>query len=308
MTLDALKDLLRKYQIDALKTALTTPDTGKDLMTRTNGLAGEWGEFLAEPEGMPLTVNGAVTSRGGELADVFWYAAAIAEVCGVQLADYALRTDYATAHSSLPMAERFCTIAIGGVCEYAKKVGGHGREKPVSDMTKHLRRVLQVIVDLAGADLPLLLAGNVAKLRARHANAGPGGFDPNYGKPLPRVGRSVFAHELIGEAGAQLRATPGCLGAPVEIPESVLAGYTPEREEIEGYVVGIATADSKPIPGTDLHLVEVRTVVPGDYSNPNAGKTIPVPITCGSPECIAKCRVPPEGSGCLCPTGCTFGQ
>lgn len=278
LTLDALKDLLRKYQIDALKTALTT-EKGKDLLIRSNGLAGEWGEYLAEPEGMPLVIGGVPTSKGGELADVLWYAAAVADVCGVQLADLAI---VGSPSNSPERAERYCTIAIAGVCEYAKKVGGHGRDKPVSDMTKHLRRALEILTQIARDDLPELLAANVAKLRARHAAAGPGGFDPNYGKPVPQgvlevEGSTAARMRAIGE---HLRANPGCLGAPV----------------------GVALEASTPIPGTDPQLHSVTVLIPAPAINVG-----PIEITCGSPECIAQCRSAlPEhgGDGCLSPSGC----
>lgn len=208
LTTKETKDLLLMYQRDALKTALRT-DYGKDLLIRACGLIGEWGEYLRA---------GAVT-RGEELADCFWYAAAIADLVGVSIADFVISPTITKPDVDMT------TCAIAACAEYAKKVGGHGRDKPLTDLTRHLGDVVNQLVAFAhvlgpNVTLPEILAANIAKLRARHAQAGAGGFDPNYGKPLtsPSVGADGTVSKLS-------LAPPLPEGELPEVPGGVPFGF-----------------------------------------------------------------------------------
>lgn len=188
MNAPELHALLTQYQRDALRTALKT-ETSRDLLIRTCGLAGEWGEFLAET----IDETSDPKKCGEELADCFWYMASIAEVAGFQLADLIMLNAY-----NEPLSSIRVTIEIGKVAEYVKKTAGHGREKPIEDLTVPLSKILHSLIFKARDGLPEILAANVAKLRARHANAGPGGFDPNYGKPAAPQGCGCFAVHTCG--------------------------------------------------------------------------------------------------------------
>lgn len=175
-----LSNLLGQYQRDAMKTALRT-EPNRDLLIRANGLAGEFGELLT------ASYNGASAAEiDSEIADVVWYIAAVADVLGVDLGSKRFG-DCIGRHPRFfdtPLIDEHHVIgvvcAIGVVCEFAKKTAGHGREKPIEPVLEALGHIFFEVVERV-EDLPALLAANISKLRARHANAGPGGFDPNYG-------------------------------------------------------------------------------------------------------------------------------
>lgn len=169
-----LSQLLKRYEQDAMATALTT-ERNKDLLIRACGLAGEFGEYVSS------TYN-----RDEEGADVFWYGASIAKVLGFSLGGSEF-LDQFFAHRAEGRSSEATTrgfLAVARVCEFAKKVGGHGRDKPIGPVIADVAYVLAMVSRYwNGPELSAALAANIAKLRARHANAGPGGFDPNYGKP-----------------------------------------------------------------------------------------------------------------------------
>lgn len=198
-----LGHLLRNYQRDAMRTALVT-EPSKDLLIRTCGLVGEFGEFFDEPS-------------AEELGDLIWYIAAVCDTAGLNIADLVegnpllikILDQYADPEFIASMGPR-ALLSVCRVAEYVKKTAGHGRDLPRTKLTDPLRVVLAFSVACAadfdtseGEGLPALLAANVAKLRARHANAGPAGFDPTYGQPRPvaeipewlqREARAVEAH------------------------------------------------------------------------------------------------------------------
>lgn len=176
-----LKALLSRYQIDAMRTSLKT-EPRMDLLIRACGLAGEWGEYQAA-----LYADRAdwLEHRDEELGDVFWYIAAVADIKGLKLSELTI------SDRAVPL--RSCAEYVGAVCEYAKKTAGHGRDKPIEDLITPLSMLLSKCVITASYDLPSILAANVAKLRARHANAGPGGFDPGYGVPKPTAPAPTFS-------------------------------------------------------------------------------------------------------------------
>lgn len=208
---DALADLFTKYQRDAMATALVT-EKSKDLLIRSCGLAGEFGEMQAAQK---------FEEWRGEMADVAWYAASIAQVLGFSIGD----RDFVALIGTTERAKNLyfddpneCDRpAMSGwqgvayVCEWAKKVAGHGRDKPIEPLKEALAHVLYVaITDCqwwvgcleALARVGEDLAANVAKLRKRHADAGPGGFDPNYGKPAQVSGRP--AELAVGESKCRI--------------------------------------------------------------------------------------------------------
>jgi len=83
------------YQKEARKTAIY-PNSGKNFVYPTLGLAGEAGEVAEKIKKVIRDGNGAVSGEkkeelSKELGDVLWYAANLAEELGLNLDDIAKR-------------------------------------------------------------------------------------------------------------------------------------------------------------------------------------------------------------------------
>lgn len=181
-----LSALLGKYQKDAMETSLVT-EPRKDLLIRSCGLVGEFGELISVQ-----TADDEHSERG----DVLWYVMADLDVLKMnagsplfinsihpqaEFYDFPDQAEKGQHYAGGVPEFRSVIRALAYVAEFAKKVGGHGRDKPIEKTIRALGHITYwVIRNLNSNDLASILAGNISKLRARHSS---GKFDPNYGKP-----------------------------------------------------------------------------------------------------------------------------
>lgn len=152
---DEYRDFVRKMS--------TKPDgSTMPLYVAALGLAGELREVdLARRglDGQELLL---------ELGDLLFYVTAVAEGLGVSDADL---TDFADGDMRAPASQGGAWLAVGELCEFAKKAAWHSAPSRANTINCIYNLVLFV---RAFCDLPFAQAANVAKLTARH----PKGFNP----------------------------------------------------------------------------------------------------------------------------------
>lgn len=160
---------LDDYQAAARRTMGTSKPPDQALGYFALGLVGEAIEVLDVVTGLDHE------EIVGELGDVAWYAAALADCLGVRLreAQFSAGRWYETnVAAAIGLA-----CCAGEIAEHAKKVWGHGHplathEPMLVDLLIDVLDTLRELAEGFGTTLECVLDANVAKLRARY----PDGF------------------------------------------------------------------------------------------------------------------------------------
>lgn len=154
-----------EYQKLALVTASMGHGADVETCVRALGLCGEAAEF----EG---AVRRREHSRRKEAGDVLWYAATLADACGIHGQELGIGDLTAYSHSILfkvppPLSTEALILTACNVAEMIKKHVGHGKPAPRDRMVNALRLIVHAL-GCSFDDLGSVAAENIAKLKERY--------------------------------------------------------------------------------------------------------------------------------------------